>query len=234
MCGLLHGCGIYAHAHRSMLAGQNKFIIIILGRVKRREISAEVRIRDNFHEIFKILFEYMTVSSQAPAHSRGSQIEEQVKLSSSGIRELFEDQSSKAAACTRVTLFSGSWVNESREQSRRILRISQDNAVPASSKAGQRGTSFRLCHRQGHYLYHFKALSERAKATPPRPRAPFWRACQPVVKVAEGQPRVTFKGPGRAGKPPSQLEVSFCPRPLNFEQSDRRAGRSNRRMPRDH
>jgi hypothetical protein len=95
-------------------------------------------------------------------------------------------------------------------------------------------TSFRFCHRQGHFLYHSRALSELTRYTLPRSHAPFWRACQPVVKVAEDQPRVMFKGLRRAGKPPNQLGASICPRPLIFEQADRRTGRDSRHMPQDH
>jgi len=95
-------------------------------------------------------------------------------------------------------------------------------------------TSFRFCHRQGHFLYHSRALSELTRYTLPRSHAPFWQAYQPVVKVAEDQPRVMFKGLRRAGKPPNQLGASICPCPLIFEQADCRTGRDSRHMPQDH
>lgn len=55
-------------------------------------------------------------------------------------------------------------------------------------------TSFRLCQGQGHCLYHSRAQSELIKRTRTRSQAPCWRACQPSVEVAEGQPQGDKRG----------------------------------------
>lgn len=93
-----------------------------------------------------------------------------------------------------------------------------------------RRASFRLCHRQGHFLYHPAAQIELNKHITTISPASCWRACHPPVKAAGGRPRATFQGLKHAGKPPSQSEASPSTRCSlrASEGEDHRVGKNGR------